>query len=83
MSEHQIKPGNFYRHFKGMLYRVMGIAEHTETGETLVIYQAQYGDFLWYARPIDMFLSPIDREQYPNCKQQFRFEPVSGENRPD
>lgn len=70
------KIGVTVRHFKGGVYILVGVATHTETDETLVIYRALYGNRETYARPIDMFLEKVDKTKYPDAKQEYRFETV-------
>ena len=65
-----------WRHFKDKLYRIVTIAQHTETGEQMGVYQAMYGNEGIYARPLDMFMSEVDWEKYPDVEQKYRFERI-------
>lgn len=65
-----------YRHFKGNTYKVLCVAMHTETQEKMVVYQALYGDYKYFVRPYEMFVSKVDRDKYPDVKQEYRFELV-------
>ena len=68
------KAGECYRHFKGNRYQIIAIAKHTETEEDYVVYQALYGDNGIFVRPLAMFMEKVDKEKYPDAKQEYRFE---------
>ncbi|MDU3475472.1 MAG: DUF1653 domain-containing protein [Veillonella sp.] len=61
----EIVKGGLYRHFKGMY-------------EQFVVYQKLYDQRDLYVRPLDMFLSDVDHEKYPDVKQKERFKLMSG-----
>ncbi len=71
------RPGEFYRHFKNRLYQIVAVACDAETQEHFVVYQALYGDYRVWIRPLENFLSRTDREKYPDVKQEWRFERVT------
>lgn len=74
MTEEQLKKEpNLY------LYEIIGIARHTENKEEVVVYKPLYPtevmsgvDFV--VRPLEMFMSEVDRDKYPNISQKYRFE---------
>lgn len=73
-EKREIKVGSRYKHFRGNYYQVEGIATHSETGETLVVYRALYGERKLYVRPYGMFAERLDKQKYPYATQEFRFE---------
>lgn len=70
----ELKINGIYKHFKGDYYLVIDIANCSETKEKYVVYRRLYGDGSLWIRPVDMFLSEIDHEKYPNVRQKYRFE---------
>lgn len=71
---HNPQPQEVYRHFKGNLYQILCLAKDSESGEMMVVYQAMYGDFQIYVRPLSSFMEEIDRKKYPNAEGYYRFE---------
>ena len=70
----ELQNGRVYRHFKGDYYLVEGVANDSETGAPFVIYRKLYGDGGLWLRPLEMFLSKVEKEKYPDCPQEYRFE---------
>lgn len=81
--EHTFKEGDIVKHFKRenvdqdttlYLYQIKGIAIHSESKEEMMVYKGLYEPFSLYVRPLNMFCSKVDREKYPEVKQEYRFE---------
>jgi len=69
MGNNNVRLGK-YRHYKGNEYEVIGLAEHSETLEDLVVYQALYGERELWVRPVKMFLEEVevDGKKIPRFK---------------
>ena len=72
------KFGEVYKHFKGKLYRIVGIARDCTNDDTkqVVVYKSLDGKRLC-TREIHEFMSPVDKQKYPDCKQRWRFQKQS------
>ena len=72
--------GKKYRHFKGNIYKVIDIVNDSESEgnklKKVVIYEAEYGEHLRWARSYDMFISKVDKKKYPDSNQTYRFEKI-------
>ncbi len=73
MMENSANP-TIFKHFKGKEYKILALANHSETWEELVIYQEVGNPSHCCARPIDMFFSKVDKDKYPEVLQEYRFE---------
>lgn len=72
----EIKINGLYRHFKGNVYKVIGIANDSETLEKIVVYVSMKDETTLWTRPLNMFLSEVDKNKYPEVLQKYRFELV-------
>ena len=70
-----VMTAEYYRHFKGNIYRILHIAKHSETLEEMVVYQAMYGERGIWVRPLSMFEEEIERDG----KTIRRFSPITAE----
>ena len=70
--------GGIYKHFKGNRVLIVAIAKNTETLEKMVVYKHLDTDEYW-VRPYIMFVSKVDKNKYPNEKQEFRFELIKND----
>ncbi len=78
----EIEIGKTYRHFKGHIYKVVNIGYDSETydekspdNSRLVVYENVDTKEVWI-RPYDMFNSKVDKNKYPDIKQEYRFEEI-------
>jgi len=53
-----LQPGR-YRHYKGNLYELVGVARHSETEEEMVVYRKLYDDYSLWVRPLVMFTENV------------------------
>lgn len=68
------KVGEVWQHFKQKEYKIIACpVMHTETREQMICYQALYGDYGYFVRPLAMFMEPTDKVKYPEVQQAFRF----------
>ncbi len=74
MENRIIVSGEFYKHFKGNIYQIHGIAKDSESQEEMVVYQGMYPPFECWVRPLSDFLAIVDSKKYPNTNQKYRFE---------
>lgn len=66
----ELKTGK-YRHFKGNEYELIGIARHSETMESMVVYRALYGEQGLWVRPASMWTETVERDGY--CGPRFQY----------
>jgi len=69
---HNAPAPGIYKHYKGNLYQVLGMARHSESEEWLVVYQALYAEKGFWLRPLSLWLEPVNSNE-PNVETVQRF----------
>lgn len=69
-----IKPGQVWAHFKGNMYRIVGVGRNTSDLRYVVIYENIDRTGGVWVRDLEEFLEPLDKTLYPEAKQKHRFE---------
>ena len=62
MKDEDVKLGE-YRHFKGDMVEVIGIAKHSETFEECVVYKHETKEGKLWVRPKEVFLEDVDKPE--------------------
>ena len=79
--------GEIFKHFKDNYYNIICVGHHSETDERMVVYERiSKDDYLKDGtikpvmepciRPLEMFMSEVDHQKYPDVKQKYRFERI-------
>ena len=80
MNREEPKRHEIFKHFKGNLYKIIAVGHHSETKEKLVVYYDLSGknstEYDPCIRPLQMFMSEVDHDKYPDVEQKYRFEKV-------
>lgn len=74
--EKEVKPGQIYKHFKGHIYKIVCVATNADDLRQQVIYQDINDENKIWVRDYQEFISPVDKEKYPDVIQNNRFELV-------
>ncbi|MDO8566354.1 MAG: DUF1653 domain-containing protein [Candidatus Moranbacteria bacterium] len=73
MENNEVKIGK-YKHYKGKEYEVIGMAQHSETLEELVVYRALYGNHDLWVRPLKMFMESVEIDGKKTLRFEYRDE---------
>lgn len=66
----EVKAGQKYKHFKGIIVEVVAIAKDSEDLSLKVVYK--HDNDIW-VRSLEEFTSKVDKNKYPNASQEYRF----------